>query len=256
VNQKVEWTGFMANIKIFFRDSQIDEVSLKMGSTTVGRNDNNDIQIDNLSVSGQHARIVYQNGQYFLQDLGSTNNTYINGNMLVGNHSLQEGDIIAIAKYTLKFYEFGDDELNTSSQHVEAEQHISDPGATMMANKVQLNDLLSEHKIEDASKKGQVIAWLNWQNKKQVSGTLPLSRGRIIIGKGVGADLQTGGWFAPRISAIVSFEEEGYMLSNVKNARIKLNGEVIKGIRRLKPGDLIEVRAISCTFFVKAITEQ
>ena len=70
--------------------------------TTIGRKPHNDIQIDNLAVSGEHAVIVTILNDPFLEDLGSTNGTVVNGNP-IKKHFLQNNDVIELGKYKLKF---------------------------------------------------------------------------------------------------------------------------------------------------------
>ncbi|HSU76949.1 MAG TPA: FHA domain-containing protein [Burkholderiales bacterium] len=70
--------------------------------TTIGRKPHNDIQIDNLAVSGEHAVIVTILNDSFLEDLGSTNGTIVNGNP-IKKHFLQNNDVIELGKYKLKF---------------------------------------------------------------------------------------------------------------------------------------------------------
>jgi pSer/pThr/pTyr-binding forkhead associated (FHA) protein len=70
--------------------------------TTIGRKPHNDIQIDNLAVSGEHAVIVTILNDCFLEDLGSTNGTLVNGNP-VKKHFLQNNDVVELGKYRLKF---------------------------------------------------------------------------------------------------------------------------------------------------------
>jgi|GEM_PF-1550404 len=244
----------MANIKIFFRDEQTDEVSLSAGITTIGRLDSNDIQIDNLSVSGNHAQILQQQGLYILQDNESTNGTAVNGKRITAAHTLQDGDIIAISKHTLKFSEEASSKPGTSQQA--SGQHISDAGSTMMINRAQMNNLLDEHRIEDASKKGQVISWLEWRGKKHLSGTLALGRGRIVIGKSHNADLNTGGWlFTPSISATINYQGEGYVIKPREGTKIKINQRLSQKTEKLHHGDQVEVRSINFTFFIKAVTD-
>jgi pSer/pThr/pTyr-binding forkhead associated (FHA) protein len=70
--------------------------------TTIGRKPHNDIQIDNLAVSGEHAVIVTILNDSFLEDLGSTNGTVVNGNP-IKKHFLQNNDVVELGKYKLKF---------------------------------------------------------------------------------------------------------------------------------------------------------
>ncbi len=78
------------------------EVGLTKDRTTIGRRSHNDIVIDNLAVSGEHAVIYNSGGEVYLEDLGSTNGTTVNGQP-IKKHLLQSGDAIEIGKYRLKF---------------------------------------------------------------------------------------------------------------------------------------------------------
>jgi hypothetical protein len=80
----------------------LKEIPLSKERTTIGRKPHNDIQIDNLAVSGEHAVIVTILNDSFLEDLGSTNGTLVNGQS-VKKHFLQTNDIIELGKYKLKF---------------------------------------------------------------------------------------------------------------------------------------------------------
>src|SRR5688572_11111042 len=68
----------------------------------IGRKPTNDIQIENLAVSGEHACIVTILADSFLEDLGSTNGTLVNGNQ-IKKHILQNSDVIEIGKYKMKY---------------------------------------------------------------------------------------------------------------------------------------------------------
>ena len=92
----------MAKVILSFEGSVIREVPLDKERVTVGRKPHNDIQIENLAVSSEHARIVTILNDSFLEDLGSTNGTLVNGNP-IKKHILQNNDVIEIGKYTLKF---------------------------------------------------------------------------------------------------------------------------------------------------------
>ncbi len=78
------------------------EVGLAKDRTTIGRRSHNDIVIDNLAVSGEHSVIYASGGEVYLEDLGSTNGTTVNGQP-VKKHLLQSGDSLEIGKYRLKF---------------------------------------------------------------------------------------------------------------------------------------------------------
>src|SRR5438105_2234340 len=80
----------------------IKEVQLTKDKTTLGRRPYNDIVIDNLAVSGEHAVLQMSGGEVTLEDLNSTNGTYLNGKA-VKKQQLHNGDSIEIGKYKIKF---------------------------------------------------------------------------------------------------------------------------------------------------------
>jgi len=80
----------------------LKEIPLSKERTTIGRKPHNDIQIDNLAVSGEHAVIVTILNDSFLEDLGSTNGTLVNGNA-IKKHFLQNNDVVELGKYKLKY---------------------------------------------------------------------------------------------------------------------------------------------------------
>jgi len=92
----------MAKLIMSLDNALIREVSLDKDRVTIGRKAHNDIQIDNLAVSGEHAVIVTILNDSFLEDLGSTNGTLVNGNP-VKKYILQNNDVVEIGKYKLKY---------------------------------------------------------------------------------------------------------------------------------------------------------
>jgi pSer/pThr/pTyr-binding forkhead associated (FHA) protein len=80
----------------------IKEVQLTKDRTTLGRRPYNDIVIDNLAVSGEHAVMQMSGNEVYLEDLNSTNGTYINGKA-AKKQLLQHNDTVEIGKYKIKF---------------------------------------------------------------------------------------------------------------------------------------------------------
>ena len=80
----------------------IKEVQITKDKTTLGRRPYNDIVIDNLAVSGEHAVLQMVGSDVFIEDLNSTNGTYINGKA-VKKQLLAHNDTVEIGKYKIKF---------------------------------------------------------------------------------------------------------------------------------------------------------
>ena len=92
----------MAKIILKFNNDVVDHFDLNQGDMKVGRKPGCEIFIDNLAVSGEHAVIVTILADSFLEDLGSTNGTFVNGKT-VKKHFLQNNDVIELGKYKLKY---------------------------------------------------------------------------------------------------------------------------------------------------------
>jgi pSer/pThr/pTyr-binding forkhead associated (FHA) protein len=92
----------MAKLILSLDGQAIKEHDVSKERMTIGRKPHNDIQIDNLAVSGEHAMIMTILNDSFLEDLGSTNGTMVNGRP-VKKHFLQNEDIVEIGKYKLKY---------------------------------------------------------------------------------------------------------------------------------------------------------
>lgn len=91
----------MLTILLKFNDKVLKTIETDKQVVSIGRNVGNDIQIDNLSVSKNHARIVRDKDSYQVEDLNSTNGTYLNEKM-VSKAELKHKDILTVGKHTLE----------------------------------------------------------------------------------------------------------------------------------------------------------
>ncbi len=92
----------MAKLILSLDGMVLREFKLEKNTVTIGRKPHNDLQIDNLAVSGEHARLSMIGADVFLEDLDSTNGTQVNGQP-VKRQLLQDGDLVELGKYKLKF---------------------------------------------------------------------------------------------------------------------------------------------------------
>ncbi|MGQ0710908.1 MAG: FHA domain-containing protein [Rhodoferax sp.] len=92
----------MPKVIVSIDEVVIKEVQLTKDRTTLGRRPYNDIVIDNLAISGEHAVFQMAGTQVFVEDLNSTNGTYLNGRA-VKKQQLNSGDSIEVGKYKIKF---------------------------------------------------------------------------------------------------------------------------------------------------------
>lgn len=92
----------MPSLAIMLDGAIVKEVELVQTRTTIGRRPTNDIVIDNLAVSGEHAAIHLHEKTAEIEDLHSTNGTYVNGER-VTRQALHHGDLLSIGKCEVRF---------------------------------------------------------------------------------------------------------------------------------------------------------
>src|SRR5687767_6949389 len=93
----------MAKLILSVDGQVLKEFTLSKERTLIGRKAHNDIQIDNLAVSGEHAAIITILNDSFIEDLGSTNGIMVNGKP-IKKHFLQNNDVVEIGKHKLKYF--------------------------------------------------------------------------------------------------------------------------------------------------------
>ena len=94
----------MARLILSLDGQVMAEYNMNKERYTVGRLPDNDIRIDNPAVSGHHSLIINILNDSFLEDLNSTNGTYVNGK-LIKKHALQHGDVVTVGHHQLRFVE-------------------------------------------------------------------------------------------------------------------------------------------------------
>jgi predicted component of type VI protein secretion system len=92
----------MAKLILSMDGLVLKEIPLRKERMSIGRKAHNDIQIDNMAISGEHAAVVTILNDSFLEDLNSTNGTLVNGQP-VKKHFLKDGDVIELGKYKMKY---------------------------------------------------------------------------------------------------------------------------------------------------------
>lgn len=255
----------MAKLYLKFEQSDqvLKEVPLTQAATTIGRLPDNNVQIDNLAVSGHHARISWEQGQYILEDLGSLNGTYVN-NERVGKATLRHGDRVKIGKHLVEFKQEG-------GAMVFAAAAKAGPAAPKLEATMVLDTKQAREKIADKSALAPGAgplgisrpAWMSdpFVAGKDRVGLLSTLQGRTdqekyvltskmtMIGKSKMASIRLKGFFAPTTAALISKRESKYFIApSESGARLKINGDDVIGQRELAAGDIIEVGKVKLAF--------
>ena len=105
----------MARLILSLGGQVMAEYNMNKERYTIGRLPDNDVRIDNPAVSGHHSLIINILSDSFLEDLNSTNGTYVNGK-LIKKHALQHGDVITVGHHQMRFVEGAADEESTKDE--------------------------------------------------------------------------------------------------------------------------------------------
>ena len=233
----------MALLTLKFKDLPLKEIELEGDSKTIGREPANDIIVENLLVSGYHARIDPAGREYVLTDLQSKNGTFVNGEKVTST-KLKNGDQILIGKHTLVFTldsaEMQEDtKLTEETMFVQVAQGESEPGEEESAAPGLDSTAVS-------SERPAILAFVSGG-----SGEYEIKKKLVKLGKGDEADIPIGGFFTPKVAATISRRPTGYHLSPAGRTKVKVNGAQIGGSHRLREFDNIEIGPVRLQFYYK-----
>lgn len=138
----------MARLILSLDNQVLAEYNMSKERYTVGRLPDNDVRIDNPAVSGHHSLIINILNDSFLEDLNSTNGTYVNGK-LIKKHALQHGDVITIGHHQLRF----SDQQTTEPEQDEFEKTMVIPTGQQNADQLAKAEKAAEAAAAEAAKK-------------------------------------------------------------------------------------------------------
>ncbi len=229
----------MAKLVLSMNGVMQGEYELNQERLTIGRKPDNDIPIDNLAVSGKHALVISILDDSFLEDLGSTNGSYVNGKK-VKKHALKDGDVIAIGKHELKYV----NEFATTDDDEFEKTMIIKPSSASAA--------VAAARVAEKAVPAAPAA-------SSGAGAMPLGRLTVLNGPISGKELElakaliTLGKPGAQV-AVISRRPQGYFLTHIESGGDGKNYPVVNGepigpkAYQLKDGDLIELAGIKMEF--------
>ena len=264
----------MAKLILSMDGLVLKEIPLTKERTTIGRKPHNDIQIDNLAVSGEHAVIVTILNDSFLEDLGSTNGTLVNGNT-VKKHFLQNNDVVELGKYKLKY--IAEPGAAQPAEKADFEKTMVLRPSAMRAAAEQAKAMAAGGGAQpQAAEAARVAALQSVGTAAQAAGVAekpaaapaappapprpaqPLGVIQIISGASAGKELEltkpltTLGKPGVQV-AVLTRRPQGYFITHVEGAnQPTVNGKSIgTAPHALKDHDLIELAGVKMEFFIK-----
>jgi len=220
----------------------VKEIPLDQDVMTIGRKEENDIVIDNQSVSGRHAKILKEGDAVFVEDVNSLNGTYVNGQKIFKSE-LFNGDVILIGVHTMEM--ISDKTRDTDTKSFAVRGRSMDE--TMVIAPGDQKKIIASVDKEKPDVIGGFIIIEGSSDKKDY-----LLKERVTtVGKDDSAGIRLKGFFVPKVAALVNRRKEGYFITPSGGKSLKVNGEEIEHRYDMKDGDIVEVGGLKMQFYVK-----
>ena len=208
-------------------------IDLIADSFSIGRKPENDLPIDDHTVSSRHAKIVRVQSVYFLEDLKSTNGTAVNGKP-VERAQLHDADVITIGQHRIIFQDNAPSAATSVPASLDLDQTLAISG---------------KHLAAAPSITAKVVITSGKTDRLEYH----LTKRANLIGSQEGAAIRLTGWFAPKAVALISSRGSGFTISPSEGSkRLLINGREVSAPQTLKDGDGIEVAGVSMTFYIIA----
>jgi pSer/pThr/pTyr-binding forkhead associated (FHA) protein len=230
----------MAKLIVKLNNEVVDHVELKQGDMKIGRKPGCEIVLDNLAVSGEHANIFTIGDDSFIQDLGSTNGTFIN-NKRLAKHHLRNGDTVVIGQHALLYLQ----------ESARADEPAGDEFAKTVIISPMATSAPTTRPVTSAPAAGSGEA-SNSTNNRSAAALFVLdgktSGRRIDVTKSVTNLGKTG-----RPAGVIMRTIDGYALRAAGgDGTPKVNGRSVpEGGVKLRNGDIIEVVGTRLQFYLK-----
>ena len=228
----------MARLILTLDGQVLAEYNMTKERYTVGRLPDNDVRIDNPAVSGHHSLIINILNDSFLEDLNSTNGTYVNGK-LIKKHALQHGDTITIGRHQLRFV---DQQASEADQDEFEKTMVIPPSQQKIADMDQANKATDQAAAHTSSAVGPAKAKLQVLSGSFAGRELELTKALTTLGR-------------PGVQvAAITRRAEGFFIVHVESGSDggfpEVNGEAIGAqARKLKDNDVVKLAGVKMGFF-------
>ena len=266
----------MARLILSLDGQTLGEYNMTKERYTIGRLPDNDIRVDNAAVSGHHSLIINILNDSFLEDLNSTNGTYVNGK-LIKKHALQHGDVITAGHHQLVYV---DDQAVATPPDEFEKTMVIEPSDQMQKHLAKAAKAIDEAANRDtppaaaaaparagalAPARQQIDTGFSPEKTQALTGQanrpmLPQAKLQVLSGTFAGRELAlikaltTLGNQKIQVAAITRRAEGFYIVhveSGEQNKYPLVNGQDIgPQAQRLKDNDVIELAGVKMGFFI------
>jgi len=233
-------------------------------TATIGRLPDNTIIIDSPAVSGHHVCVFSIADQYIVEDLQSTNGTFVNG-VRVSRQALQHGDVVKVGNHELIFDKLAELEVPSTDG---GETSATD-GSTVFIDRRKLFDRLVQSEVEARredvlqARLKDVETHARYRREDEAQPARPgklrviagssdrdeytLDAHTSLIGRGKSSLVRVRGWFKPKVSVVITRNRQGYV-ATVLTRDVVINSRPATGRHELKNGDVISVGSLILEF--------
>jgi predicted component of type VI protein secretion system len=246
----------MARLVLHLDGQVLAEYNMSKERYTIGRLPDNDIRIDNAAVSGHHALVINILNDSFLEDLNSTNGTYVNGK-IIKKHALQHGDVITVGHHALRFV---DSESEEPADEFEKTMVIGPKdSARLIAGAEKIAAAAAANGSPAPSPAAPAPARTERATTTFANGVLPRAKLQVLSGQFAGREVElvktltTLGRPGVQVAAITR-RADGYYIIHVESGRADdfplVNGNAIgQQACRLHDNDVVQLAGVKMGFF-------
>ena len=238
----------MPKLILKFDNRVLNEVVVGARPVTIGRLPDNALVIDNAAVPGHHARVFREGDRVVLEDLKSTNGTFVHEQRIT-RHVLSDGDLVRIGKHTVSF-----DAKAGGAEAAEVPQPVvPELGGTVMLNSKDHQALMARFAPQGSAGAPVVAGTRVGVLHAVVDGVereFPLRDATSFIGKSDTALVRLKGWFKPKVALAIARKRDSYTATPMQGKTI-VNGQRVTGRHELKDGDMLQVSGLTLEFRMK-----
>jgi pSer/pThr/pTyr-binding forkhead associated (FHA) protein len=241
----------MPKLVLKFETAILQEVPVNAKEVSIGRSPDNAMVIDNPAVSHYHARVFNEEGRIMLEDFGSLNGTFVNGQR-VKMVTLKAGDSVAIGKHTIVVSEDRDLDGFAVGGAKHAAPKLNE--TVILDTKERRAFMQQVAAVGESSqpaparlKVPTLVVRKGKTNRKEYALTDKLT----VVGKSALATVKLTAWFAPRAAAQINRREDHSYYIGAADKVPTVNGQPIDRPTKLSPGDVIAVAGVELEFLYR-----
>jgi len=221
---------------------------------TIGRLPDNKVVIDNPAVSGHHARVFVEGNSVILEDLQSTNGTFVYGRP-VTRHVLHHGDEVLVGKHQLVFDVSGEPLAAPGpaiqglgdTVYLDTKQHRALRAGIESARAEANRPAPSPRRAVTAPPASRRVGLLRVLSGRSEHAEYELEKHTALIGRSATAQVRLQGWFKPYVAVAIARSGDGYV-ATLLGGKTLVNGQPLTARYQLQDGDVLNVSGLSMQF--------